>query len=75
MINTYEAKNIPEKIAFISAVNDEEMYEEALYYLKRLKISENMQIEIIPIRGAKSMTEAYNQGMQKTDAKYKVYMH
>lgn len=75
MINTYEAKNIPEKIAFISAVNDEEMYEEALYYLKRLKIPENMQIEIIPIRGAKSMTEAYNQGMQKTDAKYKVYMH
>lgn len=63
------------KFAFIMAVNHEMYYEEAVYYIQRLKIPENMQIEIIPIRGAKSMTEAYNQGMRMTDAKYKIYMH
>lgn len=73
--NICEIKDIPKKVAFISAVNDEEIYQEAVYYLKRLQVPEKMQIEIIPVRGAKSMTEAYNRGMRQTDANIKVYMH
>lgn len=64
-----------EKIAFIMAVNEEAMYEEALYYINHLKVPENMEIEVVPIRGAKSAASAYNMGMKQTDAKYKVYMH
>ena len=74
-VNTCENVTMPEKIAFISAVNDEEIYEEALYYLKRLQVPEHVQIEVIPVHGAKSMTEAYNQGMKQTDANIKIYMH
>lgn len=75
VMDEYEFQSTPKKIAFISAVNDEEIYSEALYYLKRLKVPQNMQVEIIPVHGASSMTEAYNLGMKKTEAQYKVYMH
>ena len=64
-----------EKIAFIIAVNEEELYEEAVYYIKHLKVPEHMEIEVVPIRGALSATSAYNKGMKMTNAKYKVYMH
>lgn len=64
-----------EKIAFIIAVNEEWLYEEALYYINHLKVPEHMEVEVVPIRGASSATSAYNKGMKLTDAKYKVYMH
>lgn len=64
-----------EKIAFIMAVNEEEMYEESVYYINHLNIPDNIEMEIIPVRGASSLTSAYNQGMQLTNARYKVYMH
>lgn len=64
-----------EKIAFILAVNEKAMFEEALYYIHHLKVPENMEIEVVPIRGANSAASAYNMGMKRTDAKYKVYMH
>lgn len=67
--------NVNAKVAFIMAVNEEEIYQEAVYYIEHLKIPANLEIEIIPIRGANSITSAYNQGMGMTDAKYKVYMH
>lgn len=63
------------KVAFISCVNDEVLYEECLSFIKRLQIPEGVEIEIISIRDAKNMTSAYNQGMKKSDAKYKVYLH
>lgn len=68
-------ESIKEKVAFIIAVNDEEMYEEAVYYIHRLKVPEGMKIEIIPVRGSASITSAYSQGMGMTEAKYKIYMH
>lgn len=63
------------KIAFITAVNDEKIYEECLKYINKLNVPDGIAIEIIPIRGATSMTSAYNAGMNYTDAKYKVYLH
>lgn len=63
------------KIAFITCVNDEEWYSEALLYMKHLRVPEGMTAEFIPIRGASSMTSGYNRGMSSTNAKYKVYLH
>ena len=63
------------KICFITCVNDEEWYSECLLYLKHLDIPDGMQAEYIGIRGAASMAAGYNQAMQQSDAKYKVYLH
>lgn len=63
------------KVAFIIAVNEEQIYNEAVYYINHLKVPENIEIEIVPIRNAVSLASAYNQGMTTTNAKYKVYMH
>lgn len=65
----------PNKVAFITCVNSEEWYEECQLYLKHLKVPKGMEVEFIPIRNAKSMTSGYNQGMCRTNAKYKVYLH
>ncbi len=63
------------KIAFIMCVNDELYEKEAIYYIESLKVPEGFEREILTIRGAESMTSGYNQGMQSSDAKYKVYLH
>ena len=63
------------KIAFITCVNKPEIYEEALLYMKQLRLPEGMEVEFISIEGARSMCGGYNQGMVGTDADYKVYVH
>ena len=63
------------KICFITCVNQEELYAESLLYLKHLQLPEGMQAEYIAVRGAVSMAAGYNEGMQQSDAKYKVYLH
>lgn len=62
-------------IAFISCVNNPAMYEEARLYLESLHLPEGMQAEYIPVYGAQSMCQGYNQGASQTSAKYKVYVH
>ncbi len=62
-------------IAFITCVNDEEMYEECLRYINNLDIPEGYEIDTISIRGAESITSGYNAAMKDSDAKYKVYLH
>ena len=63
------------KIAFITCVNKEDWYNEALLYMKHLELPEGMTAEYIPIRGAASMAAGYNEGMRLSNAKYKVYLH
>lgn len=65
----------PDKICFITCVNDEDWYSECLLYLQHLELPEGMQAEYLPIRGAKSMCAGYNEGLRRSDAKYKVYLH
>jgi len=64
-----------QKIAFIICVNDEVSYEECLYYIERLFVPEGFEIEVFVIREADSIYSAYNQAMNISDAKYKIYMH
>lgn len=63
------------KIAFIICVNDEVRYAECMYYIERLELPEKFQAEVFGIRDAESIFEAYNRGMEASDAKYKIYMH
>lgn len=63
------------KVAFITCVNDEEMYSECLRYIKNLNVPPGFKVETIGIRGAKSLASGYNLGMKSSNAKYKVYLH
>jgi hypothetical protein len=63
------------KICFITCVNDEDWYSEALLYMQHLHLPEGMQAEYRAIRGAVSMAAGYNEGMRQSEAQYKVYLH
>ena len=63
------------KICFIVCVNNYRCWEECLLYLERLVIPENYDVDIITIEDAKSITSGYNEGMEASDAKYKIYLH
>lgn len=63
------------KVCFITAVNDEAKYEECKFYINNLEIPEDIKVEFVAIRKARSIASAYNEAMNKSDAKYKVYLH
>lgn len=63
------------KICFIICTNDEFQLNECLMYLELLEVPEGVEVEILAISDAKSMTAGYNEGMNASDAKYKVYLH
>ena len=63
------------KVAFITCVNSDYWYSECLLYLKHLNLPAGFGAEFIDIRGAKSMAAGYNEGMRRTNAKYKIYLH
>lgn len=65
----------PHKICFITAVNDSEKYNKSLAHNRRLRVPAGMEVESRVITEARSMTEAYQAGMESSDAKYKVYLH
>lgn len=66
---------VKEKIAFICCVNKEDMFRECELYINNLLVPDGYEVEIIPIRGAVSMTSGNNEGMRQSDAKYKIYLH
>lgn len=63
------------KIAFIACVNDEEEFQEALYYIDRLHVPMGYETDVIAVREAPSMAAGYNAAMRSSDAKYKIYIH
>ena len=63
------------KICFIICANDDLFFSECTRYIMRLDKPEDMEIELIEVRDAISMTSGYNEGMRSSDAKYKVYLH
>lgn len=63
------------KICFISAVNNEKLYNRCLDSISKLNVPEDVDVEIVPVRNSTSITSAYNKGMSLSDAKYKVYIH
>lgn len=63
------------KVAFIICTNNKLYYDECVYYLSKLNIPEGMEVDVIAIEQAEYMTKAYNEAMNASDAKYKVYLH
>ena len=63
------------KIAFIMCVNDDNLYKKSTSYINSLLVPDKFSIEIIDVRNQTSMTKGYNEGLKKSDAKYKVYLH
>lgn len=63
------------KICFITCTNNELLYKESLAYIHSLYIPEGFEIELIGISNASGLAEGYNEAMEKSDAKYKVYLH
>lgn len=63
------------KIAFIICTNDKDYMTECMFYISQLKVPDDMELEIIRIEDAVSMTSGYNRAMRQSDAKYKVYLH
>ena len=63
------------KIDFIICTNDSRQFEEACLYIHHLEIPQGYEVSILEIRDATSIFSGYNEGMNASDAKYKVYMH
>lgn len=63
------------KICFITCVNDEYIYSECLKYINNLSIPDGYEIETLEVRNAKSIASGYNEAMNASDARYKVYLH
>ena len=63
------------KFSFIMCCNNDYYLQEAKTYLDELIIPEGYEVDFVEVRGAKSMTSGCNEGMQRSDAKYKIYMH
>lgn len=67
--------NNPNKIQFIICANERRELEECRFYIGRLHIPEGMQVDITVVEHAASMAAGYNCGMQRSDAKYRIYLH
>lgn len=63
------------KICFITCVNRADYEQEELRYIHSLVVPDGYEVEVLSIWEADSMTSGYNEGMQSSDAKYKVYLH
>lgn len=63
------------KICFIMCVDNDLFMNECLLYLHRLYVPNGYEIEMLSVTDAKSMCNGYNEGMNASDAKYKIYLH
>ena len=63
------------EICFIMCTNNQKYMEEALYYITKLRVPDGYELTFLAIEDAKSMTAGYNEGMQASNAKYKIYLH
>ena len=70
-MKTYNEK----KICFIICTNDDRKLQECLLYIELLTIPDGYEIEVITIKDAGSMAKGYNEAMNSSDARYKVYLH
>lgn len=68
-------KNNCKEIAFIVCTNNKYYWEECQFYINQLLVPEGMKVSLAAIENAGSMTSGYNEGMRKSNAKYKVYLH
>lgn len=63
------------EFCFIICTNDPVYAQECIYYINHLIVPEKIEIDILTVEEAKSLASGYNEAMQCSQAKYKVYLH
>lgn len=63
------------KVCFIICTNNTFFFDECVRYINWLEVPPGIEMELLEIRDADSMTAGYNEAMNSSDAKYKIYMH
>ena len=63
------------KVCFIICSNNDQYLKECTMYIDMLKIPDEYEIEVLVVRDAESMAAGYNEAMNSSDARYKVYLH
>jgi len=63
------------KICFIMCTNNTQYASECQRYLNALIVPNEYHIDFLTILDADSIAAGYNEGMDATDAKYKIYLH
>lgn len=64
-----------QQICFIICTNNPIYAEECIHYINHLIVPEGIDVDILTVEEAKSMTAGYNEAMHCTEARYKVYLH
>lgn len=64
-----------QEICFVICTNNQMYAQECIYYINHLEIPAGIHVDILTVEEAKSLTSAYNEAMQCSQAKYKVYLH
>lgn len=64
-----------QEFCFIICTNDPVYAQECIYYINHLIVPEKIEIDILTVEEAKSLASGYNEAMQCSQAKYKVYLH
>jgi len=59
---------------FITCVDDAALFLEAQYHIAQLLVPDGYETECIAVENAVSMACGYNQAMESTEAKYKIYL-
>ncbi len=63
------------KFCFIMCTNDAQYEQECLKYISQIHIPNGYEVDYLSVLEATSMTSGYNEAMEATDAKYKIYLH
>lgn len=63
------------KFCFIICTNNPVLLDECIHYIQHLVIPEGYTIDLLTIGDAASMTSGYQEAMERSDAKYKIYLH
>lgn len=63
------------KICFIICSNDSFYLQECMFYIGQLNIPKGYEIEVLSIQKSQGMAAGYNEGMNVSNAKYKIYLH
>lgn len=62
-------------IAFIICSNNDMLLNECLLFINNLIVPNDITVQTIVVKETSSMTSGYNEAMNSSDAKYKVYLH
>ena len=63
------------KFAFIICANNDMFLKECMAYINNIEIPEGYTADVLVVSEAASMCAGYNEGMEGSDAKYKIYLH